>query len=303
MYPYAGMVFYAELHRPEYVVSVAPSSGEDAHTPKRNCYSARERPIIGEPACSGSDKAEATDEKNTNEKVAEFTRQLVHVGWAQAFVLALSAIALVVQSVVLLRAFRETRKAATSAAETVEVSREIANISRENDRAYISGGGWLFFKPDGSWVLDKDGNRIFAVSVDNYGKTPGDLRWYAFEFCARDKIPMIPKYAREGYTGRREFFDRIAPGTMGRPIDEIPYPESNSEVVYGRHWFVDIWGKEHSSGFILDVTGGPTKNTVPNILPPSRAYTDMDTCLGDYRPTKKYKRGDRYEAGNEEENT
>lgn len=197
--------------------------------------------------------------------------------------IAFGTIALAVGTILL---FRETHR--------------IFERTPDIERAYISGGGWLLVKPDGSPVFGEDGNRIFAVSVDNYGKTPGDLRWYAFEFCALNKIPMIPKYAREGYTRRREFFDRIGPGTMGRPIDEISYPKSKSEVVYGRHWFVDIWGKEHSSGFILHVKGGATGNTVPNILAPSKAYTDLDTCLGHYVPTKRYKRGDPYEEEDDE---
>lgn len=164
------------------------------------------------------------------------------------------------------QAFREQARAARAAVGAVQVA-------RDTERAYVSGGGYLFNN------TADEGRLWFRVTVDNYGKTPGVLRWYAFEFCGRHDIPETPAYATEGYV-RRPFFDRIKPGEEGREIEVIRYPPTNSQVVYGRHWFEDIWGKEHSCGFCLLIEG----NAVGRIEPPNRMYTDLDTCLGHVGP-------------------
>lgn len=178
-------------------------------------------------------------------QVAIYTAQLANFTQLLFYATAIIAFAGLVQGFVLYCAFRESRKAATSAAETVEVSREIAKITRENDRAYIWGGG----------PLDNHNPRIFRLEVDNYGRTPGLLLRYRVGFCDRKKpIPPVPPHMTDS-PGRidEEYFDWIKPSTIGWPLDQNVRIPNDIEwpLITGRFDFQDIWGTDYFVNFIL----------------------------------------------------
>jgi hypothetical protein len=144
------------------------------------------------------------------------------------------------------------------------VNRRQLKHTRTVERAYISGGG----------PLDGDDLNNFVFTVNNYGKTPGILTEYAVEFCPLTDIPPSPAYEARGYK-RQAFHDRIPPGGINETraaasIDIPPLPRPL--LVYGRYWFVDIWKKRHTSGFVLVIRANGTDAHVPTVIP--RAYTD-----------------------------
>jgi hypothetical protein len=123
---------------------------------------------------------------------------------------------------------------------------------REVERAYLTGGGG---PEDGRGL-------IFKLDAANYGKTPAFIFKYAIEFCNVDTLPAEPDY-KEPYF----FSDRLAPGER-KLFDEIAITGS---IAYGRFWYRDIWGDEHSFGFILTISGGRSYADVVGV---SSAYTD-----------------------------
>jgi hypothetical protein len=131
---------------------------------------------------------------------------------------------------------------------------------RDISRAYISGGGSM-----------QQGGENFVLSINNYGQTPATLTGFAVEFCDANRVPDTPAYDVPGYV-RHPWDALYPPGTEGRPIQLVPYVP-NTTCVYGRFWYRDIWGDEHSSGFILEIRGG---GTGPFLHPVSRRYNDFD---------------------------
>jgi hypothetical protein len=138
---------------------------------------------------------------------------------------------------------------------------------REVERAYVSGGGPLF---------GEDLNRL-AFTVDNYGKTPAIMSEYAVEFCPLNAIPPVPAYNAPNYQ-RRTFRDRIRPGETGRIIAGIPIPADIPRplLAYGRYWFLDIWKKRHTAGFVLVIEANNTHAHIPPAVRIPEAYTDWN---------------------------
>lgn len=140
-----------------------------------------------------------------------------------------------------------------------------ARLTRENvkaiERAYISGGGGpSYIKQTGAIAraMAEDGMPTltvptgnFQLQVNNHGKTPGELVEYGIGFCDAADIPPHPNYTRYHFQGW------IAPGTNGLPIAEMPFPDGLTRcVVYGRFYYRDIFGDQHSAGFILQMPEG-----------------------------------------------
>ena len=103
--------------------------------------------------------------------------------------------------------------------------------------------------------------------MNNHGKTTARLTHVAIDFCDAADIPSEPTYEQE------PFNDWIGPGTQSRPMiwREIP-KDRPATAIYGRLYYRDIFGDEHSSGFIQSILadGG----TWPLSAPP--AYTASD---------------------------
>jgi hypothetical protein len=138
---------------------------------------------------------------------------------------------------------------------------------REVERAYVSGGGPL--------VLN-DPNTL-AFTVDNYGKTPAIMQEYAVEFCPLNAIPPMPAYNAPNYQ-RTTFHNRIRPGTSGLLIAGIPIPTNIPRplLAYGRYWFLDIWKKRHTAGFVLVIEANTTHGHIPPPVRIPRLYTDWN---------------------------
>jgi hypothetical protein len=136
---------------------------------------------------------------------------------------------------------------------------------REVERAYIWGGGPLAT------------SKALQLTVNNYGKTPGLLTEYAVGFCSRTNIPPTPQY-----NIRERFHDWIPPiPEMIRPIRIIEFTQPDP-LIYGRFWFRDVWGADHSIGFVLVTITDPhtgqagTSGIIPPEIAPniSPAYTE-----------------------------
>jgi hypothetical protein len=149
--------------------------------------------------------------------------------------------------------------------------------SHHIERAYISGGGvpetTVLEPPPKTSVVFPGATNIptldvpirvltgrFELHVNNYGKTPGELLEIAVGFCEEGKIPPEPAYERKPH------HDWIQPGRGHRPITWIDFPEGRP-IVYGRFYYLDIFGRHHSSGFIQH-------GSRPIVAP--RAYTNWD---------------------------
>jgi hypothetical protein len=142
------------------------------------------------------------------------------------------------------------------------------------ERAYISGGGGpttqTIIQPatasglPASTVVVPTGN--FTLCINNHGKTPGEITEYGIGFCDASAIPAAPSYQFVHFQGY------IAPGTNGHPIDYVQIPTNlNRPVVYGRFYYRDIFGGNHSCGFVLEITD---LNSRPIVAP--AAYTEAN---------------------------
>jgi hypothetical protein len=153
------------------------------------------------------------------------------------------------------------------------ISRSQLKHSHRTERAYMSGGGvparhselvpGTFTQVVQRTVLTGD----FELHINNHGKTPGELMKIAIEFCDAANIPIKPTYNPE------PFHDWIGPGTQSRPMRRKPIPKDRpATAVYGRIYYRDIFGKNHSSGFIQSISsdGG----TIPLLAP--RDYNAAD---------------------------
>jgi len=152
------------------------------------------------------------------------------------------------------------------------VSRSQLKHSHKTERAYISGGGVparrleyipAAVNPVQRSVLTGD----FEFHINNHGKTPGELLLIAIEFCDAANIPAKPTYNPE------HFHDWIGPGTQSRPMRWKPIPKDRpATAVYGRIYYRDIFGKNHSSGFIQSIGGDGSSK--PLFAPPEYNAAD-----------------------------
>ena len=159
----------------------------------------------------------------------------------------------------------------------VEATRGLTQHIPQIERAYISGGGSkhvMTMRTSGTLgayqISQGDTIQVysghFQLEVNNHGKTPGNLFQYSVRFCNADCIPKSPIYEWINWS------DWIGPGTQSRPIMTFKVPEELSNpVVYGRFRYRDIFGDEHSSGFILIITDYGTQ---PIVAP--QAYIESD---------------------------
>jgi len=152
--------------------------------------------------------------------------------------------------------------------------------SRQVERAYVSGGGAPQVQETdlgtqtvpgvtgGSMTRHMGISRIptgaFVVCVNNYGKTPAGLEWVGIGFCDAENVPETPSY-RFLYR-----WDWIQPGDRGRPIFTVAIPKLMT-AVYGRFYYLDIFGDRHSCGFINEV-GAEQNRSDP--IPAPATYTE-----------------------------
>jgi hypothetical protein len=112
------------------------------------------------------------------------------------------------------------------------------------ERAYVSGGA--------TGVVDSP--QHFAVTVDNYGKTPAFIGTIWANIVPENELPDTPVYdpPEFGWFGGQT----LKPDTAGhfagvtRLWDVI-----EGRVIYGRIWYRDIFKQCHSAGFILRILG------------------------------------------------
>jgi len=125
---------------------------------------------------------------------------------------------------------------------------------RDLERAYLSSSGPLIIG---------EADRGFKFEVSNNGKTPGTLLEFCIEFRPITEIALAPKYLDPDYARtpyRREFYAGERDVQLARP----PVPASiRDPVVYGRIWYLDIWGKPHTWGFLLRIGDGGTSGYFP----------------------------------------
>jgi hypothetical protein len=158
------------------------------------------------------------------------------------------------------------------------INRSQLKHSHEVERAYISGGGVAAPEAQDISITYQRADTIvhltkkviggtFQLHINNQGKTPGELLKIGLGFCdAATQIPDEPIYDITTYS------DWIGPGTQSRPVRSFPIPSDfQSPAVYGRFYYRDIFGREHSSGFILEITHAGTQ---PILAP--KAYTQYD---------------------------
>jgi len=191
-----------------------------------------------------------------------------------------------VQIIVFLRQLKLIRlslkpaeEAAKAAQDSAQVAHRVIDEAAKRDkilyRAYISGGGVLESREierpltnvptiPYSVKIETVRERVltgrFELHINNYGRTPGELIEYGIGFCEEGKVPLTPDYKRKSH------HDWIQPGRGHRPIDWIQMPEGQP-IVYGRFYYRDVFGEEHSCGFIQH--GATT-------IPAPEVYTSSD---------------------------
>lgn len=198
------------------------------------------------------------------------------------FILAIFTGALVlvagVQIRYLIRADITARRSAIAARRAAIAARKSAEHIPKVERAYLSGGGTgRVFGPEGS----DNPAALFEFQVNNFGKTPGELREIRYGF-----LPM-PTYENDfrapeppPYSEKLFWQDWYRPGIQSRSIPKhalitIGVPS----VIFARLYYRDIFGAWHSSGFVLQLDH--RAGSSPIKAPPS--YTD-ERDEPDYKP-------------------
>jgi hypothetical protein len=111
------------------------------------------------------------------------------------------------------------------------------------ERAYVSGGA--------TGVVDSP--QHFAVTVDNYGKTPAFIGTIWANIVPESELPDTPVYdpPEFGWFGGQ----MLKPDTSGHPVVTRQWDVIEGRVIYGRIWYRDIFKQCHSAGFILRILG------------------------------------------------
>jgi hypothetical protein len=93
----------------------------------------------------------------------------------------------------------------------------------------------------------------FAVTVDNYGKTPAFIGTIWANIVPEDELPDTPVYDSPefGWFGGQ----MLKPDTSGHPVVTRVWDVIEGRVIYGRIWYRDIFKQCHSAGFILRILG------------------------------------------------
>jgi len=201
-------------------------------------------PTAEQQAAAEKESTDAKLKASRDDKLIDYTGELVLVGIVQFLVFVLQLIAFVVQANYMRRSAAEMRKT-TEAAE--KVSQDQIAHSHQIERAFLCGGGGLKIHPNDSI--------FFGLDVQNYGKTPASLKAYVVCICDRDKLPSVPEYMTPGYK-RETFFDEIPPsGGPTKLLRLYPVIDAHygTKVVYGRFWYQDIWNEDHFFSFILSI--------------------------------------------------
>jgi hypothetical protein len=248
--------------------SQAPKTEQSASQDKRGTkdqpLTVNVIPTAEQKAEAEKQAAEAQQKGGADEELISYTGDLVLVGIVQFGVFVLQLIAFIVQAIYIRRSAVEMRKT-TEAAE--QVSRDQIAHSHKIERAYISGGGardriFTYISAANTPVYGPGNDFVFTVN--NYGKTAGELREIGYGFCDIGNIPAVPIYER------RYFYDWVQPGDRGRTTFQIPIPTDRAATaVYGRFYYRDIFGKNHSCGFINRIV--PNTESVP--IPAPSDYT------------------------------
>jgi hypothetical protein len=252
----------------------APNAEQSAHHEQQdinnqsitvNDISTTEQQAIAE-----KEAAEAKIKAAHEEQIIAYTGDLVLVGLVQFVVFLLQLIAFIVQAIYMRKSAKEMQKT-TEAAERVS-NDQIAH-AHQVERAYLSGGGVLGTEVVNQAIpLDYNESRnldltsinrpVFELAINNHGKTPGRLLAIGSNVCEGGAIPEIPDYRW------KDSFDWIGPGTQSRRYGEIRIPPNlKNPIVYARFRYRDIFGDEHSCGFIQ--RGSES-------IPAPDAYTDWD---------------------------
>jgi hypothetical protein len=125
-----------------------------------------------------------------------------------------------------------------------QVTRVAAEHIPRVERAYVSGGA--------TGVTDRP--LEFAVTVNNYGKTPAFIGTIWVNVVPENELPDIPVYdpPEFGLFGGQVLKPDTPghPALVGRLRDVI-----EGHVIYGRIWYRDIFKQCHSAGFILRILG------------------------------------------------
>jgi hypothetical protein len=199
------------------------------------------------------------------------------------FFLALFTAALVCVSAVqiryLIRADVTARRAAIAARRSALAARKSAEHIPRVERAYVSGGALVELEITGSQLVPGVGStavthpRWLLITVDNYGKTPAYVSHIAYSICAAEELPEPVNLARDYERSKMLVNFNVGPGTAGmRTNQRREFSQAAGKIVYGRFYYTDIFGDQHSSGFILRVT--PSGDTVAFDAPPE--FTTRD---------------------------
>src|SRR5262249_18115990 len=118
-------------------------------------------------------------------------------------------------------------------------SREQLDHGREVNRAYLACGG----------DFDK-ATRVFNLDVENNGKTPA----FMLDFDVQTAMPgqVGTQRALSVNRNHQHWEDTIPPWGRKSIQTRVSVPQGVA-FVYGCVWYMDIWGDQHHSRFVLSV--------------------------------------------------
>jgi len=94
----------------------------------------------------------------------------------------------------------------------------------------------------------------FAVTVDNFGKTPAFIGTIWANIVPENELPDTPVYdpPEFGWFGGQ----MLKPDTSGHFVGVTRvWDVIEGRMIYGRIWYRDIFKQCHSAGFILRILG------------------------------------------------
>jgi hypothetical protein len=117
------------------------------------------------------------------------------------------------------------------------------------ERAYIYGGfGGRLAVPDGQGGF----NIATAVSMANYGKTPGFIRFIEYGSCHLNDLPVRPEYQRSTPISDL-YFPEMTMKEVRLTNATLLIPGDGSHAVFQRVHYRDVLGKNHYSGSVYQL--------------------------------------------------
>jgi hypothetical protein len=143
------------------------------------------------------------------------------------------------------------------------------------ERAYIYGGfgpqGWRRLCPCGQFIL-------VNVTMANYGKTPGFLKYIEVGTARVGTLPTRPNYQQPRFVISDLYFPGMTMAEVRPTKAWASIPADGNHAMFQRVHYTDVLGREHFSSSIyrLFISAGTTNHIGDEAIEPDSVYWFTD---------------------------